>query len=649
MNVRISRNAPCPCGSGKKYKKCCGANEAVSITSMLESEIDQLQRRMVEFALDYYNEEIEDDFEEFQEHLMTDSQEELRFFEMVHSIWFTMFVPLEDGETILEKFILTAAPKLKRPKLKQILESWIHPRVIIGKITDTDENKVLAEDGFTLQEIEAIIPVMEKTFEKGTFIIGMLLPFDQQYAFIPAPFDLPSLEVEQAYEFIRKESQNAGYSSPQEYVTDFFMEVMYDLPTINGIVDVGEMDWPAPVYQEVAERFRKSLEALGEEIPVIEIGILLWYQFCQKKQKRIQNPDIYVGSLHYLITTIAPTKMNYTQKEIAKLYNASVGSISSIYGEIYDLLEDEIIKMIDMEDSVIQPEQPSVVQFNHQKGPMGTERALQEAMAELQGKNFESIEEVNEFLNKKFLGSSPKKMPKGIKEQAMDLVYDAFEATGSRRYQLAKEALGLDPNNADAYVILAEKTKTLEEAADMYEKAMKAAEEELGKSFIKENKGHFWGLIETRPFMRAKFHYAQTLYRLGKMDDAVKQYQQLLDLNPNDNQGVRESLFIAYMHSGNVKSARELLEKYEEETAQGLYNKVLLEIYEHGFTAQAEKLLAEAKKQNRYVIPFLREKKRIPKQLPDYYGWGDENEAVIYAAGHLELWKRIEGLEDWLK
>ena len=25
QEVRISRNAPCPCGSGKKYKKCCGA------------------------------------------------------------------------------------------------------------------------------------------------------------------------------------------------------------------------------------------------------------------------------------------------------------------------------------------------------------------------------------------------------------------------------------------------------------------------------------------------------------------------------------------------------------------------------------------------------------------------------------------------
>ena len=23
---KIGRNAPCPCGSGKKYKRCCGAN-----------------------------------------------------------------------------------------------------------------------------------------------------------------------------------------------------------------------------------------------------------------------------------------------------------------------------------------------------------------------------------------------------------------------------------------------------------------------------------------------------------------------------------------------------------------------------------------------------------------------------------------------
>jgi len=28
VEKRIGRNDPCPCGSGKKYKKCCGKNEA---------------------------------------------------------------------------------------------------------------------------------------------------------------------------------------------------------------------------------------------------------------------------------------------------------------------------------------------------------------------------------------------------------------------------------------------------------------------------------------------------------------------------------------------------------------------------------------------------------------------------------------------
>ncbi|MDZ7295898.1 MAG: SEC-C metal-binding domain-containing protein, partial [candidate division KSB1 bacterium] len=25
VGVKVGRNDPCPCGSGKKYKKCCGA------------------------------------------------------------------------------------------------------------------------------------------------------------------------------------------------------------------------------------------------------------------------------------------------------------------------------------------------------------------------------------------------------------------------------------------------------------------------------------------------------------------------------------------------------------------------------------------------------------------------------------------------
>ena len=205
--------------------------------------------------------------------------------------------------------------------------------------------------------------------------------------------------------------------------------------------------------------------------------------------------------------------------------------------------------------------------------------------------------------------SPVRKVSKRDEERARNLIYDAYQSDGQQRYKLAEEAITLNPNCSDAYVILAEKTKSLEEAILLYEKGIQAGERELGKAFFKENKGHFWGLIETRPFMRAKLHYAEALSLFGKINEAILQYEELLELNPMDNQGVRYSLFVAYLDAGDNKKASNLLYQYEEESAQTSYNKLLLEIQERGFTAKAAKLLKEAKKENKYVISyFIRQK-----------------------------------------
>jgi len=34
---KIGRNAPCPCGSGKKYKNCCGANKTTTAQAEKET------------------------------------------------------------------------------------------------------------------------------------------------------------------------------------------------------------------------------------------------------------------------------------------------------------------------------------------------------------------------------------------------------------------------------------------------------------------------------------------------------------------------------------------------------------------------------------------------------------------------------------
>src|SRR6266542_6535579 len=56
--------------------------------------------------------------------------------------------------------------------------------------------------------------------------------------------------------------------------------------------------------------------------------------------------------------------------------------------------------------------------------------------------------------------------------QAQDLMYEAFEAQGARRVALAREALAISPDCADAYLLLAEETaSSAEEARELLERS----------------------------------------------------------------------------------------------------------------------------------------------------------------------------------
>jgi tetratricopeptide (TPR) repeat protein len=636
MDHKVSRNAPCPCGSGKKYKKCCGANEVISLTQVLETEIDELQKQLLQFAIRNFGSQMEESFENYEQEFFLKSDNEVQFFEFVHTIWFTLFAFSENGETILDQFIASELRKIRRPKLKQVVQSWKDARVIFGRFMSIEGNSFMVEDLLTHDQFEVIITTsVKKQYEAGTFFAGILLPFDQKFIFFPAPFDLPNLDFEDATAFIKQAFTESNYEDLKEFQIDFFMEMMYDLPEVGVRSELKNMEWTDPVYLEVAGLFQSELEQIGAEQELIDTGIYLWNLFCKKKQKKIKNPNIYVAALHYFMSTIVPTELITTQKELANHYGVSSGSLSAVYRELENTLA---------EDLDVNEQEPDI-QFQINAGSLTTERALQEVLEEIEENNFENIDEINEFLNNRLSSGAPPKR----KDEAQELIYDAFEATGNERYRLAEKALKLNPNLVDAYNILAENANSIEEAVQMYEKAMWIGQKELGKAFFKENKGHFWLIFETRPFMRAKANFAEALMQLGKMKEAIHQFEEMLELNPNDNQGVRFSLFIAYVEIGDFTKAEQLLQKYEEDTVHFHFNRLLLEVLEHGFTAKAKTLLKAAKESNKLVISYLNGKKRLPNVIPDYYEFGDENEAIVYVDGHLHLWKKIDGIREWLK
>ena len=126
------------------------------------------------------------------------------------------------------------------------------------------------------------------------------------------------------------------------------MEIMKDITQIGGQVDIDSMEWNSPVYKEVAEIYKKTLESLGERPPTVDIGIILWYQYCEKKQKRIKNPNLYAAALHYLVSMFDHMEVPLTQKETADLYGVPVGSVSTTYRQMDDDLEEEINRIIEI-------------------------------------------------------------------------------------------------------------------------------------------------------------------------------------------------------------------------------------------------------------------------------------------------------------
>lgn len=82
---------------------------------------------------------------------------------------------------------------------------------------------------------------------------------------------------------------------------------------------------------------------------------------------------------------------------------------------------------------------------------------------------------------------------------------------------------------------IADREENINKAKMLYEKAIKIGEEKLGKEYFTKHKGHFWGLYETRPYITAKLKYAGCIHALGDIDNAIKEYFEVIELNTNDN------------------------------------------------------------------------------------------------------------------
>jgi len=196
--------------------------------------------------------------------------------------------------------------------------------------------------------------------------------------------------------------------------------------------------------------------------------------------------------------------------------------------------------------------------------PVNMERAQQVIGKLAREGSFKSVDELNAHLERLMASGELDRMlnaaPEGPVEQAQALVQRARgEPSRPKARKLAEQALKLDPNCVDAMMIRAQ-TRTLspEEYIEEVRAAVRAGESGLGEARFREDRGRFWGLLETRPYMRARCELAMALTGAGEWRQAAEEFEALLELNPNDNQGVRDYLLGLYLALNELDRAASL-------------------------------------------------------------------------------------------
>jgi len=235
-------------------------------------------------------------------------------------------------------------------------------------------------------------------------------------------------------------------------------------------------------------------------------------------------------------------------------------------------------------------------------------------------------------------------------DRAQNIVFDAYEAPPSKQVGLAKKALAISPDCADAYLLLADHGKTFDEAMALCQQALAAGERALGKQAFEEWAGSFWGVLETRPYMRARERLAMCLAECGRREEAVEHYEAMLRLNPQDNQGIRCCLVTLLLDLKRDADTARLLDEYKLDKSPDMaFSRVLLAFRQNGDSAAARKQLKVAVKFNRHVPQYLVGNQPLPEQLPEYVSPGGDDEAVAYVCNNRRVWLETPGAISWLR
>ncbi|WP_024604316.1 MULTISPECIES: hypothetical protein [unclassified Pseudoalteromonas] len=171
----------------------------------------------------------------------------------------------------------------------------------------------------------------------------------------------------------------------------------------------------------------------------------------------------------------------------------------------------------------------------------------------------------------------------------------------------------------------------------------------ITKQYIKDNTGHFWGLHETRPYMMLRAHRAKINALHGYTQKAQSELEDLLKLNPNDNQANRFLLMNCLIINKEWEKLDALLADFDFQELHTTASLALSAFVKHGDSKPANDYKKMLKQQSKHFVKILTGQEKL-KEQPPYYSPGSKEEVGVYLDSlGKQAWISVPASLFWLR
>lgn len=292
------RNDPCPCGSGKKYKKCCGTGQAAGQSRAIEEELLKVNE---EFQAKGLRPETIIGIEEKISRWLDDLRGVFpdTFIEQAAYDTYAFLDHPEDWRAFLNRQL----KRHPRREVAEVLQAWQHPFLLLAKAERVEDGRLLVKDEMSGRLYEA---VNERAELADQWFLGVALP-------LPAAGDHAVL--------FRHGTMYLKADTPPTFIE----ALKENMPTedllrlLKLLIHLDQAELP-PFAQEVLEKVDRFMGPFSEESGVAA----LTKELLQRVEINARKPEAVAAGIIQAAVDIGIVHQLLNQKQLADAFGVSV-------------------------------------------------------------------------------------------------------------------------------------------------------------------------------------------------------------------------------------------------------------------------------------------------------------------------------------